>query len=196
MRTGVIEYYYYPTGYYRTVVLRFVITEYTIQQSIQNFSVRNKIRQNNPMRDPFFRYCRIIRAFSFIRTSQNKFSTTPSKSAVLFRPSTRNSDHEPPYLWHKSLTDHRIGEIQWFLRFHGPPTLAGPGLCGFDRGWSLVVIYDINYQNFGDFMFGKIIRKKLILTSKFSSILIRHTRSRQTFDTWFHNLGPPFIETT
>ena len=54
----------------------------------------------------------------------------------------------------------------------------------------------INYQKFGEFMFGKIITKKLILTSNFSSVLFRHTRSRQTFDTRFHNLGPPFIETT
>ena len=54
----------------------------------------------------------------------------------------------------------------------------------------------INYQKFGEFMFGKIITKKLIFTSNSSSVLFRHTRSRQTFDTWFHNLGPPFIETT
>ena len=26
------------------------------------------------------------------------------------------------------------------LRFDGPTTPADPGLCGFDRGWSLVVI--------------------------------------------------------
>ena len=41
----------------------------------------------------------------------------------------------------------------------------------------------INYPKFGEFMFSKIIKKKLILTSKFSSVLFRHTRSRQTFDT-------------
>ena len=45
----------------------------------------------------------------------------------------------------------------------------------------------INYQKFGEFMFGKILTKKLILTSIFSSVLLRHTRSRQTFDTRFHN---------
>ena len=75
----------------------------------------------------------------------------------------------------------KLGEIQWFLRFHGPPTPVGPGPCGFDRGCH------INDQNFGEFMFGKIITQKLILTSNFSSVLFRHTRSRQTFDTWFHN---------
>ena len=41
----------------------------------------------------------------------------------------------------------------------------------------------INYQKFDEFMFGKITTKKLILTSNFSSVLFRHTRSRQTFDT-------------
>ena len=30
----------------------------------------------------------------------------------------------------------------------------------------------------------------------FSSVWFRHTRSRQTYDTWFHNIGPPSIETT
>ena len=54
----------------------------------------------------------------------------------------------------------------------------------------------INYQTFGEFTFGKIITKKLILTSNFSSALFRHKRSRQTFDTWFHNLGSSSIETT
>ena len=54
----------------------------------------------------------------------------------------------------------------------------------------------MNYQKFGEFMFGRIITKKLIFTSHFSSVLFRHTWSRETFDTWFHNLGPPFIETT
>ena len=58
----------------------------------------------------------------------------------------------------------------------------------------MVPSYHINYQKFGEFMFSKIITKKLILTSNFSSVLFRHTKSRQTFDTWFHNLGPPFIE--
>ena len=38
-------------------------------------------------RDPIFRYCPIIRTCSFIWASQNKFSTTPCKSPVLFRPS-------------------------------------------------------------------------------------------------------------
>ena len=33
----------------------------------------------------------------------------------------------------------RLGKIQWFLRFHGPPISAGLGPCGFDREWSLVV---------------------------------------------------------
>ena len=45
-------------------------------------------------------------------------------------------------------------------------------------------------------MFGKIITKKLVLMSNFSLEWFRHTRSRQTFDMWFHNLGPPSIETT
>ena len=52
----------------------------------------------------------------------------------------------------------------------------------------------INDQKF-EFMFGKIVTKKLIFTSNFSSVLFRHTRNRQTFDTWFHNLELPFIET-
>ena len=34
-----------------------------------------------------FRYCAIIRTCSFTWASQNKFSTTPYKSPVLFRPS-------------------------------------------------------------------------------------------------------------
>ena len=34
----------------------------------------------------------------------------------------------------------RLGEIQFSLRFHGPPTPAGPGPCGFHRQWFLVVI--------------------------------------------------------
>ena len=38
-------------------------------------------------RDPIFRYCPIIRTCSFIWASQNKFSMTPCKSPVLFRPS-------------------------------------------------------------------------------------------------------------
>ena len=54
----------------------------------------------------------------------------------------------------------------------------------------------IDYQKFDEFMFSKIITKKLVLTSNFFSVLFRHTRRRQTFDTWFHNLGPPIIETT
>ena len=58
---------------------------------------------------------------------------------------------------------------------------VGPEPCGFDRGWSLVV--SINYQKFGEFMFGKIVTKKLIFTPNFSSVLFRHTRSRQSFDT-------------
>ena len=41
----------------------------------------------------------------------------------------------------------------------------------------------INYQKFGEFMFAKIIAIKLIFASNFSSVLFRHTRSRQTFDT-------------
>ena len=49
---------------------------------------------------------------------------------------------------------------------------------------------NINYQKFGELMFGKIVTKKLIFMSNFFSVLFRHTRSRQTFDTWFHNLGP------
>ena len=32
-----------------------------------------------------------------------------------------------------------LGEIQWFLGFQGPPTPADQGLCGFDKGRSLVV---------------------------------------------------------
>ena len=44
-------------------------------------------------RDPIFRYCPIIRTCSFTWASQNKFSTTPSKSPVLFRPSA-NIDWE------------------------------------------------------------------------------------------------------
>ena len=60
-----------------------------------------------------------------------------------------------------------------------------------DPSWSGIVWFrsgmvpscHINYQKFGEFMFGKIITKKLILTSNFSSVLFRHTRSRQTFDT-------------
>ena len=32
-----------------------------------------------------------------------------------------------------------LGEIQWFLRFHGPPIPSGQGLCGFDQGWSFVI---------------------------------------------------------
>ena len=39
----------------------------------------------------------------------------------------------------------------------------------------------INYQKFGEFMFGKIITKKLIFTSNFSSVLFRHRRTRQTW---------------
>ena len=38
-------------------------------------------------RDPIFRFCPIIRTFSFTWTDRNKFSTTPCKSPVLFRPS-------------------------------------------------------------------------------------------------------------
>ena len=34
----------------------------------------------------------------------------------------------------------------------------------------------INYQKFGEFMFGKIITKKMIFTSNLSSVLFRHTR--------------------
>ena len=49
----------------------------------------------------------------------------------------------------------------------------------------------IDYQKFDEFMFSKIITKKLVLTSNFSSVLFRHTRIRQTFDTGFHILGPP-----
>ena len=51
----------------------------------------------------------------------------------------------------------------------------------------------MNYQKFGEFMFGKIVTKKLVFTSNFSSVLFRHTRSRETFDTWFQNLEPPLI---
>ena len=32
-----------------------------------------------------------------------------------------------------------LGEIQWFLGFHGPPTAAEQELCGFNKRWSLVV---------------------------------------------------------
>ena len=32
-----------------------------------------------------------------------------------------------------------LGEIQWFFEFHGPPTPACQGPCGFDKGQSLVV---------------------------------------------------------
>ena len=71
---------------------------------------------------------------------------------------------------------------------------ADPSRSG--TGWSgMVPSCHINYQMFDEFMFVKIITKKLIFTSNFSSVF-RHTRSRQNFDTWFHNLGPPFIETT
>ena len=38
-------------------------------------------------RDPIFRYCPIIQTCSYTWASQNKFSTTPCKSPVLFRPS-------------------------------------------------------------------------------------------------------------
>ena len=45
-------------------------------------------------RDPIFRYCPIIRTWSFTWASQNKFLTTPCKSPVLFRPSANTS-----YTW-------------------------------------------------------------------------------------------------
>ena len=74
---------------------------------------------------------------------------------------------------------------------------ADPGRSGTVWFWSgMVPSCRINYQKFGEFMFGKIITKKLIFKFNFSSVLFRHTRSRQTFDTWFHKLGPSFIETT
>ena len=63
------------------------------------------------------------------------------------------------------------------------------GTVWFRSGMAPISFW-INFQKFGEFMFGKIITKKLIFTSNFSSVLFR-----QTFDTWFHNLGPPFIET-
>ena len=69
-----------------------------------------------------------------------------------------------------------------------------PGTVWFRSG--MVLSCQINYQKFGESMLGKIITKKLVFTFKFSSVLFGHARSRQTFDTWFHNLGPPFIETT
>ena len=50
-------------------------------------------------------------------------------------------------------------------------------------------------------MFGKIITKKTdfdvqLLIGLIRNKLFRHTRSRQTFGTRFHNLGPAFIEIT
>ena len=33
----------------------------------------------------------------------------------------------------------KVGEIQWFRGFQGPPTPADQNLCGFDKGRSLVV---------------------------------------------------------
>ena len=57
------------------------------------------------------------------------------------------------------------------------------------------------HQKFGEFMFGKIITKKTdfdvqLLIGLIRNKLFRHTRSRQTFGTRFHNLGPAFIEIT
>ena len=33
-----------------------------------------------------------------------------------------------------------FSKLDYNVEFHGPSTPAGPGSCGFDRGWSLVVI--------------------------------------------------------
>ena len=88
----------------------------------------------------------------------------------------------------------RLGKIQWFLRFHGPPTPDGLGPCDFGPLRTILSCW-INYQKFGEFMFGEIITQKLVFTSIFSSVLFRHIRSRQTFATWFHILGHPSIKT-
>ena len=50
-------------------------------------------------RDPIFRYCRIIQTCSFTWASQNKFSTTPCKSPVLFRPSAFRLDPDSAVRW-------------------------------------------------------------------------------------------------
>ena len=44
----------------------------------------------------------------------------------------------------------------------------------------------INYQKFGEFMFGKIITKKLILTSNFSSVLFRGIPSHKESPNFWH----------
>ena len=50
-------------------------------------------------------------------------------------------------------------------------------------------------SKFGESMFGKIKTIKLVPMLIFSSVLFRHTRNHQTFETWFHNLGSLYIET-
>ena len=48
----------------------------------------------------------------------------------------------------------------------------------------MVLSRKINYQEFGE-----IITKWFIFTFNFESVLFRKTKSRQIFDTWFHNQG-------
>jgi len=36
------------------------------------------------------------------------------------------------------IADYNLGKFQWFFGLHEPPTPAGLGSCGFDKGRSLV----------------------------------------------------------
>ena len=97
------------------------------------------------------------------------FFTFRSISCLIIR--IYYASHNIPYIRGDSM----IFKISW---------TADPNRSGtvwFRSG--MVPTCHINYQKFGEFMFGKIITKKLILTLNFSSVLFRHTRSRQTFDT-------------
>ena len=42
----------------------------------------------------------------------------------------------------------RVGEIQWFLGIHGPPTPVGQGPCEFDKGRSLDLKTGFSYRLF------------------------------------------------
>ena len=96
-------------------------------------------------------------------------------SRVFHEVSSRLILHATPSNTVRPRRDSMIFKISWAA------DSSRSGTVWFRSG--MIPSCHINCQKFGEFMFGKITTKKLILTSNFSSVLFRHTRSRQTFDT-------------
>ena len=84
-------------------------------------------------------------------------------------------------LWTVQFRPFRLGEIQWFFRFHGPPT-PGQGPCGFDKGRSLVS--KIKYRKFGESMCDGTRPKKIDFFLEFSIDLDPSHKDSPNF--WFY----------